>query len=132
MNSPCSIYASARFIEFDDTLTATEYMALAKISEGVSNVLGEKAGDLKTFISKLEPAIPLHAKPTGITTYPRIFPVKIQRSAANHSGNGLSKVTVTYGRLPEITRKHSNLQYLLGEQWRDVCDANADIYGKSL
>ena len=51
MNSPCSIYASARFIEFDDTLTATEYMALAKISEGTSNILGEKAGDLKTFIS---------------------------------------------------------------------------------
>ena len=130
MNSPCSIYASARYIEFDDTLTASEYMAMAQISNGLSNALGEKAGDLKTLIAKLEPAIPIHAKPTGITTYPRVYPVKIQRSAANHSGNGLAKVTVTYARLPDIKRKHAYLEYMTAEdQWSPIGDNNSRFFG---
>ena len=129
MNSPCSIYASVRYVEFDDTLTAAEYMTMAKLSSSLG-VMGEKGGDLRTLISKIEPTIPVHAKPTGMTTYPRVYPVKIQRSAANHSGNGLAKVTVTYARIPEIKRKHAYLEYMTAEdQWSPIGDNNSRFFG---
>jgi hypothetical protein len=39
---------------------------------------------------------------TGAETFPRIFPVQIDRDPANKAGNNFSKVTVTYARVPNI------------------------------
>jgi hypothetical protein len=38
--------------------------------------------------------------PTGLEVWPAVFPVDISSDAANRSGNNLSKVTVTYARIP--------------------------------
>jgi hypothetical protein len=47
----------------------------------------------------ISPEVPI---PFGMETFPRIFPVQIDRDASNHSGNNVSKVTVVYARVPKI------------------------------
>jgi hypothetical protein len=37
--------------------------------------------------------------PTGMTVYPRVYPVKIVRTEADKAGNGFATVTVTYNRV---------------------------------
>ena len=123
-NPPCELCARARYIEFEDTLTAEEYIAYKNVVvstlERLPNAILPNA--LSSKLDSLKPEIPLGAKPTGITTYPRIYPTRISRTAANKGGTGLHKVTVTYSRIPEFKKNHSNLQMLDadGEHWHDV------------
>jgi hypothetical protein len=41
--------------------------------------------------------------PTGVEVFPRVFPVQIDKDPPNRSGNNLSKVTITYARVPRIS-----------------------------
>jgi len=46
--------------------------------------------------------------PISVDVYPFIFPSEIQRSAANKGGNGISKTTVVYTRVPNISGWNSS------------------------
>lgn len=114
INSPSLYCASARYIPFEDTLTALEYAAYKnEIMEYVNSAISTV---------NLAPNLPLYAKPTSITTYPKIYPIRIHRSAANHAGSDTSKVEVTYKRIPVFEKKHSALQ-----TW----DSNLNIWKNS-
>lgn len=116
--SPLCLTARAFFIEFEDALTTTEYIEL-------KNQLSQTA--LSTINkNNFLPTLPLGVKPTSITIYPHIFPTKISRSAANHSGKNLAKVTVTYARIPDLKTNHSPLQYLDNSgEWVNIKSANS-------
>lgn len=116
--SPSFFTARAYFIEFEDALTTAEYIVL-------KNQLTQTALSAANQANFL-PTLPLGVKPTSITQYPHIFPTKISRSPANHSGKNLAKVTVTYARVPDFKANHSALQYLgLGGNWIDITEASA-------
>lgn len=119
INSPSLFAATARYIPFEDTMTATEYVILR-------NDVSKKINEVAT-LGGLLPEIPLNAKPTSITTYPTIYPTKISRSAANHSGDGLAKVTVNYARIPWFEVSHSPLQKYNGKKWVDYWDDESNI-----
>lgn len=123
-NAPCELCARARYIEFEDTLTAGEYMAYKNVIVSTLERLPNAVlpSVLSSALDSMKPEIPIGAKPTGITTYPRIYPTRISRTAANKGGTGLHKVTVTYSRIPEFKKNHTNLQILDidGEHWKDV------------
>ena len=124
-NPPTRLCATARYIEFEDTLTSAEYALYYGawkdyLNNAATSGLSVKATQaLTSFISTIKPEIPNGAKPTGITTYPRIYPTRISRSSANKSGGNLHKVTVTYSRIPNFKRRHTNLQTLVGNEWKD-------------
>jgi hypothetical protein len=88
------------YVTLDKTLTAAEYLTLFKGIGGLTS----SSSILSAISTKLLDA---YAKPTSITQYPKLFPVKISRDEADNSGDGLSKVMVTYARLPNFKGKHS-------------------------
>ena len=104
INSPCNFTATAKYIPFSMTLTATEYVAY-------ENKLSEVITSASNSIN-IMPSLPLGLKPSSVTTYPKIYPYKISRSEANHSGDNLGRVTVTYARIPVFKKKHAPLQKL--------------------
>ena len=125
-NPPTKLCAVARFIEFEDTLTANEYIAFKGVvndwvKQGLTSGLSANlTASLTSFMSSMKPEVPVGAKPTGITMYPRIYPTRISRTAANKSGTGLHKVTVTYSRIPTFKKNHTKLQKWDGATWKDV------------
>jgi hypothetical protein len=50
--------------------------------------------------SRKEPALSGFPIPRGLEVWPAVFPVDISRDPVSKSGNNLSKVTVTYARVP--------------------------------
>lgn len=112
INSPSLFSATARYIPFEDTMTAEEYIVF-------KNQIVQK---VNSFISSdfANPGLPLGAKPTSLTTYPKIWPKKIHRSAANHSGEDVATVEVTYSRIPVFEKKHTPLQIWNGATWNNT------------
>jgi hypothetical protein len=112
INSPSLFSATARYIPFEDTMTAEEYIVF-------KNQIVQK---VNSFISSdfANPGLPLGAKPTSLTTYPRIWPKKIHRSAANHGGEDIATVEVTYSRIPVFEEKHTPLQIWNGITWNNT------------
>lgn len=112
INSPSLFSATARYIPFEDTMTAEEYIVF-------KNQIVQK---VNSFISSdfANPGLPLGAKPTSLTTYPKIWPKKIHRSAANHSGEDVATVEVTYSRIPVFEKKHTPLQIWNGTTWNNT------------
>ena len=102
INSPSLFSASAKYIPFEDTMLASEYLLFKN----------QIAQQINSFVSSdfTNPGLPMGAKPSSITTYPRIWPKKIHRSAANHAGEDISTVEVTYSRIPVFEKKHTALQ----------------------
>lgn len=88
------------YVTLDKTLTASKYLALFK---GIGELTSSDS-ILNSISTKL--LLNSYAKPTSITQYPKLFPVKISRDEADNSGDGLSKVTVTYVRLPNFKKRH--------------------------
>lgn len=117
INSPSLFSASAKYIPFEDTMLATEY-ALFK-NKWVQYLTSAAASN------KLMPSLPIGAKPTSIITYPKLFPKKIHRTPANHSGNDVARVDVTYSRIPTFEKKHTPLQMWDGTKWNNT--NNSDI-----
>lgn len=109
INSPCNFTATAKYIPFSSTLTATEY---ALYENRFSEVLTSAVSS-----SSLMPSLPLGLKPSSCTVYPKIYPYKISRTEANHSGDSLGRVTVTYARIPVFKKKHAPLQKLSSAGW---------------
>ena len=104
INSPSFFAASAKYIPFEDTMLASEYLLFKnQIAQQINSVVSSDFAN---------PGLPMGAKPSSVTTYPKLWPKKIHRSAANHEGDGLSTVEVTYSRIPVFEKKHSPLQYL--------------------
>lgn len=112
INSPYLFSASARYIPFDDTMLATEYIAFK--NQFVQNFNSAVSSN------RLMPSLPLGAKATSIITYPRIYPKKIHRSAANHGGESVATVDVTYARIPEFKKKNTALQMWDGYTWHNT------------
>ena len=111
INSPSLFSASARYIPFEDTMLATEYLLFKnQIAQQVNSVLSSDFAN---------PGLPMGAKPSSLTTYPAIYPKKIHRSEANHEGDGLSTVEVTYARIPNFEKKHTPLQIWDGNNWNN-------------
>jgi len=101
INSPFLFSAKAQYIPFENTLTATEYVALRNI---LMNTVTSKLNSLPT------PTLPQGVKASSITTYPQIFPTRIHRTPANQEGTGLANVEVTYARIPNFQKKHAPVQ----------------------
>ena len=102
INSPYIFSASAKYIPFEDTMLAEEYLLFKnQISQKVNSFLSSN------FAS---PSLPLGVKATSIVSYPRLYPKRIHRSAANHSGEDVAKVEVTYSRIPSFDKPHTPLQ----------------------
>lgn len=110
INSPSLYCATARYIPFEDTLTALEYATY-------KNEIMQYANSWVS--SYLSPNLPTYAKPTSITNFPKIYPTRIHRTAANHNGSEISKVEVTYKRIPVFKKKHSALQ---------IWDSNLNVW----
>lgn len=111
INSPSLFSASAKYIPFEDTMLASEYLLFKnQIAQQVNSVLSSDFAN---------PGLPMGAKPSSITTYPRIWPKKIHRSAANHAGEDISTVEVTYSRIPVFEKKHTPLQIWDGQTWNN-------------
>lgn len=115
INSPSLFSASARYIPFDDTMLAAEYVLF-------KNQIMQKINSI-TSSNFMNPALPLNAKPSSLTTYPRIWPKKIHRTSANHGGEEISKVEVTYSRIPVFEKKHTPLQVWNGNTWENSGDS---------
>lgn len=114
INSPSLFSASARYIPFEDTMLASEYLLFKnQIAQQVNNVLSSDFAN---------PGLPIGAKPTSLTTYPSLYPKKIHRTPANHGGEDLAKVEVTYSRLPVFEKKHTPLQIWDGSTWNNTND----------
>lgn len=90
------------YVTLDKTLTSVEYLTLFKGIGGLTS-----SNSILNAISTKLKLLDAYAKPTSITQYPKLFPVKISRDEADNSGDGLSKVTVTYSRLPNFKKRHS-------------------------
>lgn len=104
INSPSIFSASARYIPFEDTMLATEYLLFKnELTQRVNSFLSS---------SFAMPSLPMGSKATSIVTYPKIYPYKIHRSPANHSSEQIAKVEVTYARIPYLEKKHTPLQIL--------------------
>ena len=106
-NQPTKLCASARYIEYEDTVTGMTYVINSEL-EGTSKKL---VNTIKFVAETMKPELPINAKRTGITLYPRIYPTRISRTSANKGGQNLHKVTVTYARIPTFRKNHNNIQY---------------------
>ena len=113
INSPSLFSATARYIPFEDTMLASEYLLFKnKIAQRVNSALSSN------FAS---PSLPLGVKPSSLVTYPKLWPKKIHRSEANHAGEDIAKVEVTYSRIPVFEKKHTALQMLASDgTWTNV------------
>lgn len=111
INSPSLFSATARYIPFEDTMTAEEYLLF-------KNQIAQK---VNSFISSdfTNPGLPIGAKPTSLTTYPKLWPKKIHRTPAKHDGEDIATVEVTYSRIPVFQKKHSALQIWDGVTWNN-------------
>ncbi len=111
INSPSLFSASAKYIPFDDTMLAEEYILFKnQITQRINSVVSSNFAN---------PGLPIGAKPSSLTTYPRIWPKKIHRSSANHASDEIAKVEVTYSRIPVFEKKHSPLQIWNGITWEN-------------
>ena len=112
INSPLLFSATARYIPFEDTMLATEYVLFKnQIAQYVNSAISSNYA---------MPSLPTGAKATSIITYPRIYPTKIHRTPANHSGTDIATVEVTYARIPDFVKKHSALQMWNGASWTNT------------
>ena len=88
----------ARYFTFENDLSETEVATLLKIQ----NAVDSKIADTNTY--NLTHAGDVFIKPKSTYIYPHIFPVRISRGEANKGGSELSKITVTYKRIPELKK----------------------------
>ena len=120
INSPSLFSASARYIPFEDIMLASEYLLFKnQIAQQVNNIVSSDFAN---------PGLPLGAKPSSIVTYPSIYPVKIHRSPAKHSGTETATVEVTYSRIPVFQKEHTPLQIWDGTKWNNT-DYNPVRFG---
>ncbi len=112
INSPSLFSATARYIPFEDTMLATEYLMFKN----------QFMQSINSFISSsyAMPSLPMGAKATSVQTYPKIYPYKIHRSPAKHDGDDIATVEVTYARIPTFEKKHTALQMWDGNSWRNT------------
>ena len=106
----CSAYHAT----LHDAMTASEYITafsfitdkLQEITNATSNILTDPFRTIPTMTEKAREAFldAVANKPTGVTRYPYIFPTRINRTPSSRSGTGLSKVTVTYCRIPDLNK----------------------------
>lgn len=94
-----------RFMTFENTLTAEEHIAMLAANEKISKAANSSA--VARVVENLMTDTDLFVKPRSIYNYPHIFPVSIKRDNANKGGSELSKVTVTYRRIPEIKKRQA-------------------------
>lgn len=113
INSPSLFSATARYIPFEDTMLASEYLLFKnQIAQRVNSALSSNFS---------APSLPLGVKPTSLVTYPKLWPKKIHRSEANHAGEDIARVEVTYSRIPVFEKKHTALQMLASDgTWTNV------------
>ena len=125
MNPMKQFACSAYHVTTENTLTGSQYEAIfAKIKQmstsmasivdattmpvqaAASSSIVDPTQTINSISSKTK-ALMLDAiasKPTGVTRYPYIFPTRINRTPSSRSGTGLSKVTVTYCRIPDLNK----------------------------
>lgn len=130
-NTPTSICSSARYIEFENTMTAFEYVTLHnagfdKLDDDGNHVMTNIRQLVAGLKDTLKPELQYGSHVTSETTYPRIYPIRIQRTQASKGGSGLHKVTVTYARIPMLYKKKTNLQVLDSQnQWTNLNNQSA-------
>lgn len=112
INSPSIFSASAKYIPFEDTMLASEYLLFKnQISQRINSAVSS---------NYTAPSLPMGVKATSLTTYPSLYPKKIHRSPANHSGEDVAKVEVTYARIPNFQKNHTPLQLWDGTKWNNT------------
>lgn len=93
---PTGITARASYIEFENDLTSSE-IKLPDLSAQAANYLS----GVEDFL--LDTITDFGMKYTTIQNFPLIFPISITRSGGDKTSTGLSEVTVTYIRIPEVS-----------------------------
>ncbi len=87
-----------RYMTYDNTLTAEEHSTILRAQSAIDS----KISDSATF--QLTHEGDIFMKPKSIYNYPHLIPVGISRGEADKGGSATSRITVTYKRLPEITK----------------------------
>ena len=83
-----SFSACARFVTTDKSLNAEEFAEYAALDDSQKS----------KYLENIE------KNPITSTNYPRIFPIKVNRTNFDKSGANISEVTVTYNRSPMLTK----------------------------
>ena len=99
-----------RYITFDNTLSAAEHSTLLRVQNSINSNI--KSSNVFQLLNQAD----IFAKPKSIYNYPHLFPVGISRGDADKGGSGISKITVTYKRIPEI-KKSKNYYNMIGEDF---------------
>ena len=92
----------ARYITYENTLDATEYMTLFQAQKGLDGLTSRVR-----LIDQLTHIEDIFKKPRSIYNYPHIFPVRISREEGDKTGTSIARVTVTYKRIPEIVKSEN-------------------------
>ena len=87
-----------RYITYENTLSAEEHATLLQAQNIADANINNQTLYQITHVGDV------FIKPRSIYNYPRLFPIRIQRNEGDKSGSGISRVTVTYKRLPEINK----------------------------
>ena len=98
--------AKATYTTFDRTLNAAEQWALRSIAEkylnsalsSITTSIGGVSALTAALGEKLDPLTHV----TGSQIYPYIYPTKISGRSGDKSSTELSRIEVTYARLPNI------------------------------
>jgi len=108
---------TAKYVVYEDSLGMAEYALLLKwLNKGMSFLTSatEKVTaffnlpDLSDVGEVVDPFLKWHST----QTFPYIFPQRVQRSGVDKSGEGLSKVTVTYERIPKFVQRPTAYTYI--------------------
>lgn len=83
-----SFSACARFVSTDKSLTSDEFLEYVSLNDSQKS----------KYLESIE------KEPVTSTNYPRLFPIKVNRTVFDKSGSNISEVTVTYTRSPLLTK----------------------------
>lgn len=112
LQSPFQYCAKGTYVTFDNTMDMAEFTMFRNIISNEINTMTSYVRNVSndyfgTALGLLNDYANTTFKLKGSTIYNQIYPTKISRGTANKGGTGLSKVTVTYVRLPTFDLKNN-------------------------
>jgi len=101
---------AAKYVVYEDSLNTIEYSYLLKYLNKGMSALTSATEKITAFfnlpdVSELGEVVDPFLKWHSSQTFPTIFPQTVSRSSADKTGEGLSEVTVTYIRVPNLIGK---------------------------
>ena len=87
-----------RYLTYDNTLSAEEHSTILKAQSAIDATITD------SNLFKITHEGDIFMKPKSIYNYPHLVPVGLSRGESDKGGSSNARVTVTYKRLPEITK----------------------------